>query len=104
MSVCGAAFFLASPAAFAPAPRPANLFDQLQWRNIGPWRGGRVVAVAGIPGDAITFYFGSVGGGVWKTTNTGMTWSPIFDNPNIPSIGAISLAPSHPNIIYVGSR
>ena len=87
----------------AAGPLPVNLFDQLQWRNIGPFRGGRVVAVAGVPGDSTTFYFGAVGGGVWKTANTGMTWSPIFDGQNIASIGAIAVAPSRPDVIYVGS-
>ena len=80
-----------------------DLFNALQWRNIGPFRGGRVVAVSGVPGDATTFYFGSVGGGVWKTTNAGMTWTPIFDGQPIASIGAIAVAPSNPNVIYVGT-
>ncbi|MCU1233877.1 MAG: hypothetical protein JWP63_1844 [Candidatus Solibacter sp.] len=80
-----------------------SLFNQLQWRNIGPFRGGRVAAVSGVTGDPTTFYFGSVGGGVWKTTNTGMTWQPIFDGQPIASIGAIAVAPSDPNVIYVGT-
>jgi len=82
------------------ATLPANLFDQLQWRLIGPFRGGRVVAVSGVSGDPTTFYFGSVGGGVWKTTNGGVTWSPLFDSQKIASIGAIAVAPSNPNVIY----
>src|SRR5438128_897332 len=86
----------------AAAQVPASLFDQLQWRMIGPFRGGRVVAVSGVPGDTRTFYFGSVGGGVWKTTNAGTTWLPIFDQQSIASIGAIAVAPSDPKIIYVG--
>src|SRR5436305_1373029 len=85
------------------ATLPAGLFDQLQWRNIGPFRGGRVAAVSGVAGDPVTFYFGSVGGGVWKTTNAGLTWRPIFDQQQIASIGAIAVAPSNPNIIYVGT-
>src|SRR5437867_12832229 len=70
---------------------------------IGPFRGGRVLAFTGVPGDPNTFYFGSVGGGVWKTTNTGVTWTPIFDSQHIASIGAIAVAPSDPKVIYVGS-
>src|SRR5260370_14120662 len=89
---------LASAQPLAPA-----LFDGLQWRLIGPFRGGRSVAVTGIPGDPTTFYFGAVGGGVWKTTNTGVTWFPIFDAQPIASIGAIDVAASDPNVIYVGT-
>ena len=70
---------------------------------IGPFRGGRVLAVTGVPGDPNTFYFGSVGGGVWKTTNAGVTWTPIFDSQHIASIGGIAVAPSDPKVIYVGS-
>src|SRR5215470_13690644 len=80
---------------------PTNLYDQLRWRLVGPFRGGRVVAVSGVIGDPTTFYFGSVGGGVWKTTNAGVTWQPIFDSQPIASIGAIAVAPSNPNILYV---
>src|SRR5215471_19667004 len=85
------------------AALPANLFDKLEWRMIGPFRGGRIAAVSGVIGDATTFYFGSVGGGVWKTTNAGTTWVPIFDSQPIASIGAIAVAPSNPNVIYVGT-
>src|SRR5258708_7801802 len=84
-------------------PLPPTLFDSLQWRLIGPFRGGRSVAVTGIAGDPNTFYFGAVGGGVWKTTNTGVTWSPIFDSQRIASIGAIDVAASDPNVIYAGT-
>lgn len=70
---------------------------------VGPFRGGRTVSVAGIPGNPNVYYFGSVGGGVWKTTNGGVTWNPIFDSQNVASIGAITLAPSDPNVIYVGT-
>src|SRR5471032_2585362 len=90
-------------AALAAQPVPASLYDQLQWRMIGPFRGGRVAAVAGVPGDPVTFYFGSVGGGVWKTTDAGAVWTPIFDQQRIASIGAIAVAPSDPNILYVGT-
>ena len=80
-----------------------RLYAGLRWRNIGPFRGGRVNGVSGVPGQPSTFYFGSVGGGVWKTTNAGRTWTPIFDSQPIASIGAIGVAPSNPNVVYVGS-
>src|SRR5881275_3155871 len=88
---------------FAASAAMPELFNALRWRNIGPFRGGRVDAVAGVPGDPATFYFGSVGGGVWKTTNAGTTWSPIFDGQPIASIGALAVAPSNSNVIYVGT-
>jgi len=80
-----------------------DLFSGLKWRLIGPFRGGRAVATAGVPGDPNTFYFGTVDGGVWKTTNAGGTWTPVFDHQPVASIGAIAVAPSDPKIIYVGS-
>src|ERR1700689_2382872 len=82
---------------------PSSLYNQLQWRMIGPFRGGRVAAVSGVVGDSRTFYFGSVGGGVWKTTDAGTVWSPVFDHENIASIGAIAVAPSNPSVVYVGT-
>ncbi len=86
----------------ALAADPA-LFDRLEWRLVGPFRGGRVAAVAGAAGDPATAYFGSVGGGVWKTDDAGTTWNPMFDQQRIASIGAIAVAPSDPNIVYVGT-
>jgi len=82
---------------------PQGLFGQLKWRLIGPFRAGRSVAVAGVPGDSTTFYFGGVDGGVWKTTDAGVVWTPIFDSVPVGSIGAIAVAPSDPQIIYVGT-
>jgi photosystem II stability/assembly factor-like uncharacterized protein len=84
-------------------PYDASAYVGLRWRMIGPFRGGRVNAVAGVPGQPTTFYFGSVGGGVWKTTNSGRTWMPVFDTQPIASIGAVAVAPSNPNTVYVGS-
>jgi len=80
-----------------------KLFTELRWRNIGPFRGGRTKAVDGIPSQPNVFYVGAVNGGVWKTTDYGRTWAPIFDDQPTGSIGAIAIAPSDPNIIYVGS-
>jgi len=79
------------------------LYGGLKWRMVGPYRAGRVNAVTGVAGQPNTFYFGSVGGGVWKSTNAGRSWSPIFDGQNVASIGAIAVAPSNSQIIYVGT-
>lgn len=78
-------------------------FDALHWRLLGSFRGGRVSAVAGIPGDPNTYYFGTPGGGVWKTTDAGRVWKPIFDEVRVASIGAIAVASSNSNLIYVGT-
>jgi len=80
-----------------------SLFAGLRWRMIGPFRGGRAVTVSGVVGQPNVFYFGAVCGGVWKTTNAGRTWAPIFDSQPVASIGAVAVAPSDPNVIYVGS-
>ncbi|HET9330221.1 MAG TPA: hypothetical protein VFO23_06820, partial [Steroidobacteraceae bacterium] len=87
----------------APAPRAAALDEDLAWRLIGPFRGGRTRAVAGVPGEPHVFYIGAVDGGVWKTDDAGRTWRPIFEQQPTQSIGAIAVAPSDPNIVYVGS-
>ena len=84
-------------------PYDASLYSGLRWRMIGPFRAGRVNAVSGVAGQPDTFYFGSVGGGVWKSTNSGRTWMPVFDANNVASIGAIGVSPSDSNIIYVGT-
>src|SRR5438093_12458218 len=80
-----------------------TLYSGLRWRLIGPFRGGRVNGVAGVPGQINVFYFGSVGGGVWKTTNAGRTWFPIFDSQPVASIGAVAVAPSTPSVVYAGT-
>ena len=80
-----------------------SLVGGMQWRQIGPFRGGRVLAVAGVPGDPNTYYFGAVAGGVFKSTNGGMTWVPTFDKQDVSSIGAIAVADADHNILYVGT-
>ena len=89
-------------ATLASAADPA-LFGALKWRSIGPYRGGRALAVAGIPGNPDTFYFGSVAGGVWRTNDAGATWQPLTDGTPISSVGALAIAPSDHNVIYVGT-
>ncbi|MEL7045278.1 MAG: glycosyl hydrolase, partial [Pseudomonadota bacterium] len=81
-----------------------ELLDGLEYRLIGPWRGGRVTAVTGVPDSPHLFYMGAAGGGVWKTVNAGGSWENISDG-QIPvgTIGAIAVAPSDPNVIYVGT-
>ena len=78
-------------------------FGAMKWRQIGPFRGGRALAVSGVPGDPATFYFGAVAGGVWKTTDAGGTWKPIADSAGIVSVGALAVSQSDHNVIYVGS-
>jgi len=81
----------------------SSQFSAMQWRLIGPFRAGRVTAVAGVPGHPDTYYFATPGGGVWKTTNSGQVWRPIFDSERVASIGALAVAPSNSNVIYVGT-
>src|SRR6266478_3559574 len=80
-----------------------KLFSEMRWRCIGPFRGGRTVAITGVPHEPNVFYIAAVNGGVWKTTDTGNTWEPIFDAQETGSVGAIAVAASDPNVIYVGS-
>ncbi len=87
----------------AQQPVDPSYFAGMRWRNIGPNRSGYISAVAGIPGDATTYYVGTPEGGVWKTVSGGTTWSPIFDAQQVPSIGAVAVAPSAANIVYVGT-
>jgi photosystem II stability/assembly factor-like uncharacterized protein len=116
--LCGLPFGLtsagaASPAkstpAASPTPAPKGQFDEklwsgMKWREVGPFRGGRSVAVEGVPGEPNTYYFGGVAGGVWKTTDGGANWKPTFDGQHsTSSIGAIAVAPSDHNTIYAGS-
>ena len=104
--VCSIAF-AASPSP-SPAPSAAKAIDEklfkgVQWRQIGPFRGGRALAIEGISGEPGTYYFGAVAGGVWKTIDGGANWTPLFDKEAISSIGAIAVAPSDHNVVYAGT-
>ncbi|HEY3778754.1 MAG TPA: hypothetical protein VGL35_11915 [Rhizomicrobium sp.] len=96
------ALILATGATASASVSP-SLYQDLHWRTIGPFRGGRVLTVAGIPGDTRRYYFGAVDGGVWATGDAGRTWRPIFDREPAGSIGAVALAPSRPSTLYVGT-
>ena len=80
-----------------------DLFKSLRWRGIGPFRGGRTRAVAGVPSQPNLFYIAQVNGGIWKTDDYGRTWTPIFDDQPTGSVGCIAVAPSDSNIIYAGT-
>jgi photosystem II stability/assembly factor-like uncharacterized protein len=95
-------FCLTISTAFAQTVNP-NLYQSMKWRMIGPFRGGRTVGAVGIPSQPNVFYIGVNNGGVWKTTDAGRTWKPIFDDQPTGSIGDVAIAPSNPNVLYVGS-
>src|SRR4029077_10416835 len=80
-----------------------KLYSEMRWRGSGACRGGRPVAISGVPHQPNVFYMAAVNGGVWKTTDFGNTWNPIFDDQPAGPVGALAVAPSDPNIIYVGS-
>jgi len=101
----GSICFAATP---SPTPTPAGAIDEklfkgMEWRQIGPFRGGRALTIEGVPGEPDTYYFGAVAGGVWKTTDGGANWKPLFDKGPISSIGAVAVAPSDHNVIYAGT-
>ncbi len=88
------------PSAQAVGP---SVYGEMRWRMIGPHRGGRTKAAAGVASQPNVFYIGVTNGGVWKTTDYGRVWTPVFDDQPTGSIGAIAVAPSNPDIVYVGS-
>src|SRR5512132_2467162 len=92
-----------SPTAAPPGAIDEKLFKGMQWRQVGPFRGGRALAIEGVVGEPETYYFGAVAGGVWKTTDGGANWTPLFDKAPISSIGALAVAPSDHNVVYVGT-
>src|SRR6516225_8779876 len=92
-----------SPTPPPPGTIDEKLFNGMRWRQVGPFRGGRALAIEGVVGEPDTYYFGAVAGGVWKTTDGGANWVPLFDKRPISSIGAIAVAPSDHNVIYAGT-
>jgi photosystem II stability/assembly factor-like uncharacterized protein len=100
MTILLASLLIAVPAA-AQTVSP-QLFNEMKWRLIGPFRAGRSVAVSGVPGELV-FYFGAVDGGVWKTTDAGTVWTPVFDQQPVASIGALAVSASNPKVIYAGT-
>lgn len=103
LAIIGAAAILPAMAQESAGPIDPSLYSAMRWRSIGPLRAGRVSAVAGIPGDPTTYYMGLPGGGIWKTTDGGEVWNPIFDQEHVASVGFIAIAPSDHNIIYAGT-
>lgn len=91
------------PAVAADGPLPDSVFPDLAWRLVGPYRGGWSTMAVGVPSQPLTYYAGTAGGGVWKTIDAGRTWTPITDNAPIASVGALAVAPSDANILYVGT-
>src|ERR1043165_942646 len=105
-SLCALLGLLLCSFIYSPLYGQGNGSDQFQgmkWRMIGPFRAGRTVGATGVPGRPNVFYIGVNNGGVWKTTDYGHTWKPIFDDQPTGSIGALAVAPSQPDTIYVGS-
>jgi photosystem II stability/assembly factor-like uncharacterized protein len=98
IAICLLAILPATAQQYSP-----SLYSGMQWRQIGPFRAGRVTDVTGVPGQPAIYYMGTAGGGAWKTTDGGMVWKPIFDKQNVASIGAIAVAPSNPNTVYIGT-
>src|SRR6188768_3096620 len=97
------AFLSANPLPLAAATIPESEYQSLRWRLVGPFRGGWATVVAGVPGDATTFYFGAADGGVWKSDDAGATWRSVFSDLGSASIGALAVAPSDPKTIWAGT-
>src|SRR5262245_14482896 len=105
--LCASALLCAAPGRAAEEAEPASKgpaeFKGMKFRLVGPAVGGRVSRVAGVPGDPFVYYAATASGGVWKSTDGGIGWKPIFDDQPASSIGSIAVAASDPNVLYVGS-
>ena len=101
--VCLLLLFSLTAIALTAQTYDQKLFGGMHWRNIGPFRGGRALAVTGIPGEPNTYIFGAVAGGIWKSTDGGVNWKPLFEHESTSSIGAIAVADSDHNVIYAGT-
>lgn len=97
------ALFASGAGALRAQPVDPNLYAGLQWRLIGPYRGGKATMASGVPGNPAVYYFGTAGSGVWKTVDGGQVWRCVSDSMRLTSIGAIAVAPSHPDTVYVGA-
>src|SRR5579864_5296185 len=97
------ALLFAACASLSSQPLDTHLYGAMRWRQIGPFRAGRVTSVAGIPGNAAVYYMGTPGGGLWKTVDGGVVWTPISDSVPVSSIGAVAVAQSNSNIVYFGT-
>jgi photosystem II stability/assembly factor-like uncharacterized protein len=97
------AFLAAAPAALPAQPVDPNLYAGIQWRLIGPFRGGKATMASGVPGNPAVYYFGTAGSGVWKTVDGGQVWTCVSDSQRLTGIGAVAVAPSRPDIVYVGA-
>src|SRR5579872_5003293 len=93
----------ALPTVLAAQPVDPHLYDGLKWRLLGPFRGGKATAASGVPGDPAIYYFGTAGSGVWKTVDGGQVWMCVSDSVRLASIGAVAVAPSRPDTVYVGA-
>src|ERR1700686_1581314 len=88
---------------FAASSHDPGFFKALEWRNIGPLRGGRSITSAGSPSRPLEYYFGAVGGGLWKTNDGGLTWRPVTDGQlHSSSVGAVAVSESNPDVVYIG--
>src|SRR5207237_897562 len=94
---------LVGPLRADPPKGGPESFKHLEYRSIGPAAGGRVSRVCGVPGDPLTYYAATAAGGVWKSSDGGTHWKPVFDDQPISSMGAVAVAPSDPNVVYAGS-
>ena len=95
-------FAALATASFAQTVDP-NLYAGMRWRLVGPFRGGKATMASGVPGNPAVYYFGTAGSGVWKTVDGGQVWTCVSDDVRLTGIGAVAVAPSRPDTVYVGA-